>query len=65
MIIGLNPYKEDKHIWQHIQKTKAKIALVGRKSGFAKLKKMGTKKKLIHLDVDFENSVSSIDDFII
>jgi len=65
IIIGINPNPDDKHIWETISKTNAKIGFVGRDPSFKKLKKIGTKKTPKKLEEDFASSISEIENFII
>jgi len=64
LIIGINPNPEDKHVWDPIEKTKAKIGFVGSTSGFKKLNKIKLQKKPEHLSASFDSSINDIENFL-
>jgi len=64
IIIGVNPNLEDKHVWDSIKTTKAKIGFVGSDNGFKKLNKLNLQKKPKHLSESFENSIAGIEVFL-
>jgi len=64
LIIGINPNLEDKHVWDPIVNTKAKIGFVGSDNGFKKLSKLNLKKKPKHLCTNFGDSINDIENFL-
>lgn len=64
IIIGANVNKDDKHVWEPISKTKAKIGFVGSNSGFTNLRSLNSAMDVTHLSTDFGSSISVISQFI-
>ncbi|MGI0046754.1 MAG: hypothetical protein ACREBB_06150 [Nitrosotalea sp.] len=64
IIIGVNVNKEDRHVWDPISKTKAKIGFVGSSTAYSNLKSLNTNLDTTHIAMDFGSSVTSITQFI-